>query len=109
MKIARLDSCELVFDNGSRISSHWEQDCCERNYADFEYLKDDKVCMNTDFKEPLVFQKVDGYGFRFGNKPSKMFYVPCYSEQNGYYTSEVDIYYKGEIVLEGVEAELQLL
>ena len=28
----------------------------------------------------------------------KMYYVPCYSSQNGYYTTEVDIYYNGKCV-----------
>lgn len=104
MKIVKIDRSGIYFDNGSSITSYWEQDCCEYNYAEFEYLKDDKICLNTDFEEPLIFEEV-GYGFKFGNKPLKMFYVPCYSEQNGEYTSKVDIYYNDEIVLEAVEAE----
>jgi hypothetical protein len=26
-----------------------------------------------------------------------MFFVPCYSEQNGYYSSDIDIYLNGEL------------
>ena len=43
-------------------------------------------------------------GFRFGDNQA-MFFVPCYSEQNGYYSSDVDIYYNGNAVL-NVEAEM---
>jgi hypothetical protein len=28
-----------------------------------------------------------------------MVFVPCYSEQNGYYSCDVDIYYNGDLVL----------
>lgn len=104
MKIVKIDRDGIYFDNGSKISSYWEQDCCEYNYAEFEYLKDDKICLNTDFEEPLFFEEV-GYGFYFGNKPLNIFYVPCYSEQKVENNSTVDIYYNDKLVLKAVEAE----
>ena len=106
MKIVKVDRYGIYFDNGSKITSDFYQCCCEYNYAEFEYLKDDKICLNTDFKEPLVFEKIGDYGFRFGNKPLKMFYVPCYSEQNGEYDNELYIMYNDEIVLDEVKGEL---
>ena len=106
MKIVKVDRYGIYFDNGSKITSDFYKSCCEYNYAEFEYLKDDKICLNTDFKEPLVFEKTGDYGFRFGNKPLKMFYVPCYSEQNGEYDNELYIMYNDEIVLDGVKGEL---
>lgn len=30
---------------------------------------------------------------------TRMFFVPCYSEQNGYYSRDVDIYFNDEKVL----------
>ena len=30
---------------------------------------------------------------------NKSFFVPCYTEQNGYYSGDVDIYYNGKPVL----------
>lgn len=34
-------------------------------------------------EEPIYFEEVLHAGFRFGNH-GKMYFVPCYSEQNGY-------------------------
>ncbi len=95
MKIKKItDEC-ILFDNGSEIAFGHEQDCCEYNYADFKQLEDTGI-EQEDFTEPLTFESVD-FGFRFGND-GKMYFVPCYSDQNGYYTTEVDIYYNGECV-----------
>ena len=93
MKVKAITSEYIEFDNGSKITFDHEQDCCEYNYADFLQLEDTGI-EQEDFKEPLQFE-VTETGFRFGN-PGKMYYVPCYSSQNGYYTTEVDIYYNGE-------------
>jgi hypothetical protein len=94
-KIKQTDDNLLIFEDGMVITCDHEQDCCEYNYADFNSIDD--ICRATDFDtENLCFEVVDGSGFRFGNKPDKMFFVPCYSSQNGYYSDQLDIYYKGE-------------
>lgn len=93
MKISKIDYNRINFDNGSYIECDHEQECCENNYGDFSQV--DTIALKTDFDEPLEFEKCNG-GFRFGNKPMKMFFVPCYSEQNGYYTSNISIFYNGE-------------
>ena len=95
MKIKIITDEYILFDNGSKITFDHEQDCCEYNYADFLQLEDTGV-EQEEFKEPLTFESLDN-GFRFGNK-GKMYYVPCYSSQNGYYTYDVDIYYNGKCV-----------
>ena len=105
MKIKIIEKGYLEFDNGSCISSEHSQDCCEYNYADFTQLDD--VALETDFKEPLTFEVVDDCGFRFGNLPNKMFFVPCYSEQNGYYSSLMDIFYNGDCMIEDVDGEIE--
>lgn len=97
MKIKSIDEVAVVFDNGNKITFFHSADCCEWNYADFPQIDD--IARGWDFDENLDFEAVDGYGFRFGNLPNKMVFVPCYSDQNGYYSSDVDIYYKNEQVL----------
>ena len=96
MKITKVTEDEILFDNGKDISYNHAQECCEHNYADFEQLDD--LARDYDFDENLMFEEVEGCGFRFGDK-RQMFFVPCYSEQNGYYSSDVDIYYGGKRVL----------
>lgn len=92
MRIKEITDERITFDNGNHITYDHEQDCCEQNYADFEYLLDEAGIMSYDFPEDLEFEAVDGAGFRFGSTYRK-FFVPCYSEQNGYYSSDIDIYY----------------
>ena len=96
MKIKKVTSEEILFDNESYITFDHSEQCCEWNYADFEQLDD--IARATDFDPELEFEAVEDAGFRFGNK-GKMFFVPCYSEQNGCYSTDVDIYYNNELVL----------
>lgn len=76
-------------DDYVQITITHYQDCCEWNYADLNQIE------NRAFKQafdPLSFhiEKVEGSGFKFGDK-NIMFFIPCYSVQNGYYTDEVKI------------------
>jgi hypothetical protein len=96
-KIKSVTGETILFDDGSTITYDHERDCCEDNYADFTQLDD--ICKNTDFDtKNMIFESVEDSGFRFGNE-NKMFFVPCYSNQNGYYSSDIDIYYNGKRVL----------
>lgn len=90
MKIVEITDNYILFDNGNKITYDHDPECCEENYADFKQLDD--VSRNTEFDPELKFEIVPDSGFRFGNK-NKMFFVPCYSDQNGYYTCNIQIYY----------------
>lgn len=89
MKIRKVDGC-IEFDNGDVILSDHTPDCCEYNYADFDQVE--KVALDTEFTYPITIEACE-YGFRFGNPPQKMFFVPCYTEQNGYYSGDVEVLY----------------
>lgn len=97
MKIIEITSDYIKFDNNYVIKC--ARDCSDwsYNYADFEQLKDTGI-ENYSFKF-IEFEKVDGSGFRFGDDMVKVF-VPCYSEQNGYYSTDLDIYLNDKKVLE---------
>lgn len=97
MKIVKVTDSEIVFDNGSEITFSHVQDCCEHNYASFKQLEE--RALEVEFDENLIFEETDGYGFRFGSKETEMFFIPCYSEQNGYYSSDIDIFYNNKKVL----------
>lgn len=106
MRIAEVTEEYILFDNGDRITYDHEQDCCESNYADFEQLDD--IARTTDFDTPIEFEDAEEYGFRFGNNDGRMFFIPCYSQQNGYYSNDVDIYYNGELVINTLGEEIIL-
>ena len=97
MKIKSITDYAITFDNGNKITFDHERDCCEYNYADFKAI--DNIEKRYVFLDNLVFEKTGGYGFRFGNNGmNNMVFVPCYSDQNGYYSSDVDIYYNNKHV-----------
>ena len=95
---------EIHFTNKKRITYDHLQCCCEHNYADFKQVEE--IALEYEFTEPLQFEIVENYGFRFGND-GKMVSVPCYSEQNGYYDDTVDIYYDEKCVLSDCDTEIK--
>ena len=98
MRVVDITEKYIQFSNGKKITYNHMPDCCEYNYADF--LQIDDVGKETIYYESeLVFEVVENYGFRFGNKNGIMTFVPCYSSQSGYYTCELDIYYDEKLVI----------
>ena len=96
VSIIKVTEEQIVFSDYSYIFCSHEQDCCENNYADFLQIDDlAKVCT---YLLPLRFESCEG-GFRFGNK-YRLFFVPCYSVQNGYYSSDIDVYYSTPVTRE---------
>ena len=95
MYISKIDFEFIEFDNGSRITYEHDQDCCESNYAQFNAIDD--YAKSFDFPERPVFEFVPKAGFRFGDGQT-MFFVPCYSAQNGYYSTDLTILFNGKEV-----------
>ena len=105
MKIKEINKEKIVFDNGYELEYYHEQDCCEHVYADFEVVKDYNVSTKTgkiinikdiDFEEHLEYliQGIENEGFNMISKIGEKFFVPCYNEQNGYYSSELELILK---------------
>lgn len=90
MHISEVIEDFIFFDNGNKIEYNYYPTCYEENYADFKQLED--AAYSYDFDENLLFERCD-YGFRFGDK-KRMFFIPCYSVQNGYYSNDIDLFYK---------------
>lgn len=108
-RLLRIEDDRLVFDGGHCLSFDHEQDCCENNYADFSVF-DDYVWKFFIFEDSLELEFVQGYGFVLNGYVDALFsstpcswpvFVPCYSDQNGYYTTDIDIYFDGNKILSG--------
>lgn len=91
MKIKEVGEDFILFDNGNIITDNSSQGCCEENYADYLQIEDE--AREVEFDEELIFEEVVNAGFRFGSKGTPMFFIPCYSGQSGYYSSDVNIDY----------------
>lgn len=93
MKIKEITEEKITFDNGTTITYGHERDCCEYNYADFKQVRNEDIfddLFDHDFPEKLQVQPVKNFGFRFGS-PLLWIPVPCYSEQNGCYSTHLSI------------------
>lgn len=97
MKIAQVTYEKIIFENGNYIGFDYGEKCCTYNYADFVQIEE--MALDYEFDENLIFEAVPNAGFRFGDN-RMMFFIPCYSDQNGYYSSDIQIYYNGVKVLD---------
>lgn len=102
MKIKEICDEKILFDNGNRLVSYHDQDCCEEVYADFSVLEEYNVSTKTgrkiwikeiDFEENLrtLIEGVKGVGFNMISKKGEKFFVPCYNSQNGFYSSDLEL------------------
>jgi len=81
----------ILFDNGWLLIDTHSQDCCENVYANWDYIKDEAGLMDTDFSDLRIEEvaRRRSVGIRLCGQWS--FFVPCYNEQNGYYSDVLDI------------------
>lgn len=106
MRVVKAEEELLEFDNGDTITSDWSPSCCEYNYADFSAIMDEEL-RNCEFDSVSFGRRQDGIGFNLifhglphkrMEKYDKTYFVPCYSDQNGWYSSELTIYHNGKEV-----------
>lgn len=96
MEITSYDDEMIQFSDGSSITFDHDQDCCEHNYADFSVL--DVFYHGESFTDYHVTHDNGGFILVLegvlikGCGYEKRIFIPCYSEQNGYYSDQIDIY-----------------
>ena len=102
MKIERINDSGIIFNNGTKLRHYHSQDCCENVYADWEYLKQYNVLPSTgenisiydiEFDESIT-NNIDyekNMGIKLISKTGDKWFIPCYNEQNGYYSSNLNL------------------
>lgn len=91
-KVKHIEDGLLEFDNGYKLSSYHEVECCEYNYIDFEGVP---VGTNIPFSgleglKRAITSKEDGFILK-GEKGMKH-WAQARSYQNGYYSDSVGLY-----------------
>ena len=101
MKIIKWDSKNIYFSDGSFIFCSHFAEGCEHNYADLGVLSDfyhgeefTKVFIKAE-EEGFFLQLCDSLYFKQSGKTMKI-WIPCFSNQNGYYSTELTVYYCDE-------------
>ena len=90
-KIAEITDEKVIFENGYKLYSYHEQDCCENHYLDFEHLSlEDVEDLEFDLYSEF-FEKIEGYGVAL--IPTKGFpiRIPGYGYNNGWYSNDLTL------------------
>ena len=98
MKVIESEEGYLKFDNGLILESDHRQSCCEINYLDFE----EQLPVGTELptmtaKEFAKAIKIGDDGFSIKDIHDIPKWVQARSEQNGYYSSGVDLIIRDDI------------
>ena len=90
LKVVKISADEIEFENGVKLYSNHESDCCEHHYlslndltmADFEGLEFDLT--NDNF-----FKRIEYYGIELIPTNGHSVKIPGYGSNNGYYSSNL--------------------
>lgn len=96
MKVIKIDD-GLLFDDGTTLSSHHSQDCCENHYLDFSNLKmDDFEGLDFDLNG-YFFNRIEDFGIALTPTNGYPVRIPGYGYNNGYYSSNLNLVLSGTI------------
>jgi len=90
LKIVKIDSNFLYFDNGMTLYSDHNQDCCENHYLDFSDLTlDDFNGLEFNLSNDNFFERIEDYGISLNPINGYPVRIPGYGSNNGYYSSDL--------------------
>ena len=90
LKVVKMDSDSLEFDNGVVLTSDHDQDCCESHYLSFEDLTlEDFEDLEFDLSNDNFFQRVEYYGIHLNPVNGHAIPIPGYGYNNGYYSDNL--------------------
>lgn len=97
LKVVTVESEEIVFDNGVRLFSSHDQDCCENHWLSFKDLTlEDFEGLRFNLTTDDFFKRVDGYGIELLPIKGHPVRVPGYGSNNGHYSSNLTLCIQGE-------------
>lgn len=92
LKVVKIDSDSIEFENGMRLYSNHERDCCESHYLDLSYLTiDDFEGLEFDLLNNEFFKRIENYGIELIPVKGYSVKIPGYGYNNGYYSSKLDL------------------
>lgn len=107
MKIKKVNTDYILFDNGFKLISHHDTDCCEEHYADFNALigtgyenvefptrlfnliSPNSTVIINEYNDNPIFNGTSFFNLVdvLGNK----YPIPIYNSNNGYYDNTVTL------------------
>jgi hypothetical protein len=92
VKVVKVDSDSLTFDNGVTLYSNHDRNCCESHWLCFNDLSlEDFEGLEFDLSNDNFFERIKGYGIAIKPIFGHPVRVPGYGENNGYYSSDLEL------------------
>jgi hypothetical protein len=92
LKVVKVTSDYIEFDNGIQLSSYHERDCCENHYLNFNDLNiEDFEGLIFDLTGEAFFNRIDGYGIELLPIKGHSVKIAGHGSNNGYYSSHLDL------------------
>lgn len=97
LQVTKVESESIEFENGIKLFSEHEQDCCENHYLSFSDLTiDDFTGLVFDLTNDDFFRRVEGYGIELIPVKGFSIKVPGYGYNNGYYGTNITLVVSGD-------------
>ena len=91
-KVIEIKDDEIHFDNGIKLYSEHNQDCCESHSLSMGDLTiEDFDELEFDLESDLFFNRIEGYGIELIPKKGHSVKIPGYGLNNGYYGTNIDL------------------
>lgn len=95
VKVSEVHDDEILFENGYKLYSQHDTECCEEHYmycgdlttTDFEALEFDL--------EGVFFERIEGFGIALLPVNGHPVRIPCHAYNNGYYSDELVLVLEG--------------
>ena len=92
LKVIRINNDEVEFENGVKLYSNHESDCCESHYLSMSDLTiEDFEGLRFDLTNDNFFKRIDDYGIELIPTNGHSVKIPGYGSNNGYYSSQLDL------------------
>jgi len=96
-KVVKLEDEQIEFDNGIKLFSNHDTDCCENHYLSFKDLTmADFEDLEFDLESDTFFKKIEDYGIELIPINGHSVKVPGYGYNNGYYGTNLELCLSGE-------------
>lgn len=92
VKVVKVDSESLGFDNGVVLTSAHETECCEQHYLSLDNLTlADFDGLEFDLTSDAFFERIEGYGIALNPLIGFPVRIPGYGINNGWYSEQLDL------------------
>ena len=91
-KVIEIDDEKILFDNGVKLASRHDQNCCENHYLCFDDLTmQDFEGLEFDLSNEAFFTRIEGYGIALNPIDGHPVRIAGHGTNNGYYSSDLTL------------------